>query len=154
MNIAFWSNVRHQSGVTAGVALMSVLWTELFVERVSVTSNHICNYGLVKRLYGGTHYEERKVGNAYNYVLGEPEYFRMLYGAKLRMPLLLKDSLSYVPMEGDGVELFGTNGLKGVNCRKGQEEYLFIDTACGYGLCSQIIIQSRAAIPSISPISR
>ena len=64
MNIAFWSNVRHQSGVTSCVALLSVLWSELFSEEVAVTSNHICNYGLMSRLYGETVYEEKVFGGA------------------------------------------------------------------------------------------
>ena len=154
MNIAFWSNVRHQSGVTSGVALMSVLWAELFVEEVAVTSNHICNYGLIRRLQGGTEYEERTAKKAYNYILGEPEYFRMLYGEKSRIPLFLNDSLSYVPMEGDGVELFGTNGLSGINNRKRREEFLFIDTACGYGQCSQKILEEAELTVVMFPDSR
>lgn len=154
MNIAFWSNVKHQSGVTSGVALMSVLWVELFVEEIAVTSNHICNYGLVKRLHGGTEYEERTAKKEYNYILGEPEYFRMLYGEKGRAPLCLKESLSYVPMEGDGVELFGINGLKGVKGRKKKEEYLFIDTACGYGLCSQKILEEAEVTVIVFPASQ
>ena len=152
MNIAFWINVRHRSGVTSGVALMSVLWAELFVEEVTVTSNHICNYGLVKRLHGGVEYEERTAQRKYNYILGEPEYFRVLYGEKERAPLFLKESLSYVPMEGDGVELFAANGLKGVN-KKG-EEYLFIDTACGYGLCSQKILEEAELTVVLFPDSK
>ncbi len=154
MNIAFWSNVRHQSGVTSGVALMSVLWAELFVEEVTVTSNHICNYGLVKRLHGGIEYEERMAQKAYNYILGEPEYFRMLYGEKERTPLFLNDSLSYVPMEGDGVELFAANGLRGVNNRKKRKDYLFIDTACGYGLCSQKILEEAELTVVMFPDSK
>jgi len=154
MNIAFWSNVRHQSGVTSGVALMSVLWAELFLEEVTVTSNHICNYGLVKRLHGGIEYEERTAQKEYNYILGEPEYFRMLYGEKERTPLFLNDSLSYVPMEGDGVELFAANGLTGVNNRKKLEEYLFIDTACGYGLCSQKILEEADITVVVFPDSK
>lgn len=154
MNIAFWSTVRHQSGVTSGVALMGVLWAELFAERVSVTSNHICNYGLVKRLYGGIEYEERTARKAYNYILGEPEYFRMLYGGKVKTPLWLNDSLSYVPMEGDGVELFGVNGLKCINNKNRQEEYLFIDTACGYGLGSQKILEEAEFTVILFPDSK
>lgn len=133
---------------------MSVLWAELFVEEVTVTSNHICNYGLMKRLHGGIEYEERTAQKAYNYILGEPEYFRMLYGEKGRSPLFLNDSLSYVPMEGDGVELFGTNGLKGINKRRKQEEYIFIDTACGYGLCSQKILEEAEITVIMFPDSK
>ena len=154
MNIAFWSNVRHQSGVTSGVALMSVLWTELFLEEVTVTSNHICNYSLVKRLYGGIEYEERTAQKAYNYILGEPEYFRELYGEMERKPFFLNDGLSYVPMEGDGVELFAANGLKGVNSRKKREEYLFIDTASGYGMCSQKILEEAEITVVMFPDSK
>lgn len=154
MNIAFWSNVKHQSGVTSGVALMSVLWAELYVEEVKVTSNHICNYSLAKRLHGGVEYEERTAQREYNYILGEPEYFRMLYGEKERAPLFLNDSLSYVPMEGDGAELFAANGLKGVNKKRTGEEYLFIDTACGYGLCSQKILEEAEITVVLFPDSK
>lgn len=154
MNIAFWSNVKHRSGVTSGVALMSVLWAELFVEEIAVTSNHICNYGLVKRLYGGTEYEKRTAQKAYNYILGEPEYFRMLYGEKVRTPLWLNDSLSYVPMEGDDVKLFDVSGLKDVKTKKKQEEYIFIDTACGYGLCSQKILEEAELTVVLLPDSK
>lgn len=154
MNIAFWSNVKHQSGVTSGVALLSVLWAELFVEEIAVTSNHICSYGLLKRLHGGVEYEERVAKRTYNYVLGEPEYFRMLYDEKVRRPLCLKDSLSYVPMEGDDVELFGVNGLKRVKERKKEEEYLFIDTACGYGQCSQKILEEAEVKVILFPDSQ
>lgn len=154
MNIAFWSNVRHQSGVTSCVALLSVLWSELFSEEVAVTSNHICNYGLMSRLYGETVYEEKVAQRAYRYILGEPEYFRMLYGETVKTPLLLNDSLSYIPMEGDGLELFGINGLRGLNERKRQEDHLFIDTACGYGLCSQKILEEAELAVVLFPDSK
>lgn len=141
MNIAFWSNVRHQSGVTSCVALVSVLWVELFVEEVAVTSNHVCNGSLVKRLYGGSEREEKAAKRAYIYTLGEPEYFRMLYGGKMSKTLWLNDSLRFIPMEGDDVELFGIKGLSGVSKMVSEREYLMIDTACGCGQCSQKILE-------------
>lgn len=137
MNIAFWSNVKHQSGVTSSVALISILWVELFAEEVAVTSNHICNYGLEKRLYGGIEYEEKAARRAYNYILGEPEYFRMLYSGKIQTALWLNDSLRFVPMEGEGGDLFAIEGLSCINNMPKESEFLLIDTACGCGLCSQ-----------------
>ena len=100
MNIAFWSNVRHQSGVTSSVALMSVLWAQLYVEEVAVTSNHIGSSGLVKRLCEKNVQEKKVAKRAYEYVFGEPEYFRMLYSGKLKTTLWLNDSLRFIPMEG------------------------------------------------------
>lgn len=141
MNIAFWSNVRHQSGVTSCVALVGVLWAELFEEEVVVTSNHICTKGLVKRLCGGCEYEERTAKKAYHYLLGEPEYFRMLYSGNMRQTLWLNDSLRFVPMEGEAGKLFDTEGLYGVNKRVTKQEFVLIDTACGYPLCSQKILE-------------
>lgn len=151
MDIAFWSNVRHQSGVTSCVALMSVLWVELFVEEIAVTSNHICNYSLVNRLYGGSGYEERTARKAYSYVLGEPEYFRMLYDGTIRTALWLNDSLQFVPMEGDAGELFSTQGLHGVNKRVEDKSYLMIDTACGYSLGSQRILEEAEVTVVLFP---
>ena len=141
MNIAFWSNVRHQSGVTSCVALVGVLWTELFAEEVVVTSNHICTKGLVKRLCGGCEYEERVAKKAYHYMLGEPEYFRMLYSGRMKQTLWLNDSLRFVPMEGETGKLFDAEGLYGVNMRVTNKDYVLIDTACGYPLCSQKILE-------------
>jgi len=141
MNIAFWSNVRHQSGVTSSVAVISVLWAELYVEEIVVTSNHISNGGLVKRLYGGSEYEEKAAKKAYNYILGEPEYFRMLYSGKIQTSLWLNDSLRFIPMVEENVDLFNTVGLMNVKKQVKEKEYLLIDTACGCGLCSQKIIE-------------
>lgn len=151
MNIAFWSNVRHQSGVTANVALISILWVELFVEEIAVTSNHVCNFGLEKRLYGGSGYEERTAQKAYRYVLGEPEYFRMLYGGKIRSSLWLNDNLRFIPMEGDKSDLFGIEGLHGVSKMITANEYLLIDTACGNGLGSQKILEEAELAVVIFP---
>jgi hypothetical protein len=141
MNIAFWSNVRHQSGVTAGVALMSVLWVELFVEEIAITSNHICNHSLIKRLYGGVEQEEKAARKTYSYVLGEPEYFRMLYGGKMQTTLWLNENLRFIPMESRETELFSIEGLEEITKRMSAKEYLLIDTACGYGLSSQKILE-------------
>lgn len=141
MNIAFWSGVRHQSGVTSGVALISVLWTELFVDEIAITSNHICNKGLVRRLYGGCELEDKVPQRVYHYMLGEPEYFRMLYDGKMNKTLWLKESLRFVPMEGEKGELFVAEGLYGVNKRVTEQEYLMIDTACGYTLSSQKVLE-------------
>lgn len=154
MNIAFWSNVRHQSGVTASVALISILWVELFEEEIAVTSNHICNFGLAKRLYGGSGYEERTAQKAYRYVLGEPEYFRMLYSGKIRSTLWLNDNLRFIPMEGDKSDLFGIEGLHGVNEKITEKEYLMIDTACGCGLGSQRILEEAELTVIIFPPKR
>ena len=141
MNIAFWSNVRHQSGVTSCVALVGVLWTELFVEEVVVTSNHICTKGLVKRLCGGCEYEERVAKKAYHYMLGEPEYFRMLYSGNMRQTLWLNDGLRFIPMEGETGKLFDAEGLYGVNKRVAYKDFVLIDTACGYPLSSQKVLE-------------
>lgn len=141
MNIAFWSNVRHQSGVTSCVALVGVLWTELFKEDIVVTSNHICTKGLIKRLCGGSEKEVRTARKTYHYMLGEPEYFRMLYSGNMRQTMWLKDSLRYVPMVGEARKLFATEGLCGVNKWVKEQEIVLIDTACGYPLCSQKILE-------------
>ncbi len=141
MNIAFWSTVRHQSGVTAGVALISVLWVELFVEEIAVTSNHICSHSLVKRLYGGIEQEEKAARKTYTYVLGEPEYFRMLYSGKVQTTLWLNENLRFIPMESQEAELFRIEGLEEINKRMSGKEHLLIDTACGYGLSSQKILE-------------
>lgn len=154
MNIAFWSNVRHQSGVTSCVALISVLWVELFVEEIAVTSNHVCSFGVAKRLYGGIEFEERTAKKAYNYVLGEPEYFRMLYSGKIRSSLWLGDNLRFIPMEGDTADLFGNEGLRGINDKKTEKEYLFIDTACGYSLGSQRILEEAEIKVIVFPPNR
>ena len=141
MNIAFWSNVRHQSGVTAGVALISVLWVEMFVEEIAVTSNHICNHSLMQRLYGGIEQEEKIAKKTYSYVLGEPEYFRMLYSGKVQKTLWLSENLRFIPMESRESELFSIEGLDEINKRMSGKEHLMIDTACGYGLSSQKILE-------------
>lgn len=154
MNIAFWSNVRHRSGVTSSVALISVLWVELFVEEIAVTSNHVCNFGVAKRLYGGSEYEEKTAKKAYSYVLGEPEYFRMLYSGKIRSTLWLSDNLRFIPMEGGKSDLFGIEGLRGVNEKVAEKDYLFIDTACGYGLGSQKILEEAEVTVVIFPPER
>ena len=151
MNIAFWSNVRHQSGVTSGVALIGILWVELFEEEIAVTSNHICNFGLAKRLYGGSGYEERTAQKAYRYELGEPEYFRMLYSGKVRSTLWLNDNLRFIPMEGYKSDLFGAEGLRGVKKKVTENEYLLIDTACGCGLGSQKIMEEAELTVIILP---
>ncbi|MBP3616470.1 MAG: hypothetical protein J6J38_00355 [Lachnospiraceae bacterium] len=141
MNIAFWSNVRHQSGVTSCVALMSVLWTELFVEEITVTSNHICTKGLVKRLCGGCEYEEKIAKKAYHYMLGEPEYFRMLYSGNMKKTVWLNENLRYIPMEGEAGKLFAPVGLQDERKCVEEQEIRLIDTACGYTLCSQKIVE-------------
>lgn len=154
MNIAFWSNVRQQSGVTSSVALISVLWAELFKEEIVVTSNHIGTRALAKRLHGGCEYEERVVQKAYRYMVGEPEYFRMLYSGKVKTSLFLNESLRYVSMESDKAELFYAEGLRGVNKRVAEQEYLMIDTACGYTLCSQKILEDAEVKVIIFPPDR
>lgn len=151
MNIAFWSNVRHQSGVTSSVALISVLWTELFVEEIAVTSNHISNAGLIKRLYGGSAIEEKTTQKAYCYIWGEPEYFRLLYGGKIRTTLWLNDNLRFIPMTGEDEGLFYTRGLKNVGKEVLERTHLMIDTACGYGLCSQQILEDAEVTVVLFP---
>lgn len=151
MNIAFWSNVKHQSGVTSSVAVISVLWVELFVEEIAVTSNHICNYSLVKRLYGGNGYEDRIAKKAYNYILGEPEYFRMLYSGRIPPVFWLNDNLRFIPMEGDCSDLFCEEGLSSIGGRVAEGEYLFIDTACGCGMCSQKILDEAEVTVILLP---
>lgn len=154
MNIAFWSNVRHRSGVTANVALIGILWVELFVEEIAVTANHVCNFGLAKRLYGGIEYEERIAQKAYRYVLGEPEYFRMLYGGKMHSSLWLNDNLRFLPMEGGKSDLFGNEGLRGVEKMISNGGYLLIDTACGFGLGSQKIMEDAELTVVMFPPER
>ncbi|MDD6036479.1 MAG: hypothetical protein PUC30_09865 [Lachnospiraceae bacterium] len=154
MKIAFWSNVRHQSGVTSSVAVISILWAELYAEEIAVTSNHICNGSLVKRLHGGSEQEEKAARRAYCYTLGEPEYFRMLYGGKTKTALWLNDSLYYFPMEGEGGELFYDTGLKGIEKQMGDREYLIIDTACGCGSSSQRILQEAEITVVLLPPER
>ena len=154
MNIAFWSNVRCHGGVTSSVALVSVLWTQLFKEEIVVTSNHIGTKSLAKRLQGGCEYEERIDKKAYRYMVGEPEYFRMLYSGKVKTTLFLNDSLRYVSMENDKAELFYTEGLGGVKNRVAEQEYLLIDTACGYTLCSQKILEDAEVKVIIFPPDR
>ncbi len=154
MNIAFWSNVRHQSGVTSSVALIGVLWVELYEEEIAFTSNHVCNFGLAKRLYGGSEYEEKTAKKAYSYVLGEPEYFRMLYGGNIRSTLWLNDNLRFIPMEGGKSDLFGIEGLRGVNEKVEDKDYLFIDTASGYGLGTQKILEEAELTVVIFPPER
>lgn len=151
MNIAFWSNVRHQSGVTSSVALMSVLWTQLYVEEVAVTSNHIGSSGLVKRLCEKNVQEKKVAKRAYEYVFGEPEYFRMLYSEKLKTTLWLNDSLRFIPMVGNAGELFKIEGLSMLNKEVRKEEYLMIDTACGCGLCSQKILEDAEVTVVLFP---
>ena len=151
MNIAFWSTVRHQSGVTASVAITGILWVELFMEGVEVTSNHICNNGLERRLYGGSEYEERAAKKAYSYLLGEPEYFRMLYNKKRETTLWLNDNLRYVPMEGGSGEMFGVHGLGELGKKAHQKEYRLIDTASGFGLNSQEILEEAEVTVILFP---
>ena len=151
MNIAFWSNVRHQSGVTSSVALLSVLWTQMYVEGVAVTSNHICDCGLVKRLCENNVQEKKATRKAYEYVLGEPEYFRVLYGKEVMTTLWLNDSLRFIPMDGNVSELFGIEGLTRVKKEVKKEECLMIDTACGCGLCSQKILEDAEVTVVIFP---
>ena len=141
MKIAFWSNAKHKSGVTASVALISVLWVELFMEEIAVTANHICNYSLFKRLDGGIEYEERAARKAYSYVFGEPEYFRMLYSGKIPSVLCLNDSLLFIPMEGMEAELFDTEKLKLPDSGVAERKFVMIDTACGCCLGSQRILE-------------
>lgn len=154
MNIAFWSNVKHQSGVTSSVVLLSALWVELFVEEVAVTSNHFCSGGLEKRLYGGFDYEEKAARRAYSYMIGEPEYFRMLYSGKIQTALWLNDSLRFVPMEGESEELFAIEGLNSINRTMQKNEYVMIDTACGFGLSSQKILDEAEVTVIVFPPRR
>ncbi len=151
MIIAFWSNVRHQSGVTSSVALMSVLWAQLYVEGVAVTSNHIGSGGLVKRLCERNVQEKTVTRKTYEYVFGEPEYFRMLYSGELKTTLWLNDSLRFVPMIGNAGELFSIEGLNGLNKEVGKGECLMIDTACGCGLCSQKILEDAEVTVVLFP---
>jgi len=148
MNIAFWSNVRHRSGVTSSVALLSVLWVELFEEEVAVTSNHICNYGLVNRLAGEIEFEEKTEKKSYRYVLGEPEYYRMLYGGGIKTMLWLDGRLKFVPMDVEFAELFDVRDVRTVNSGAEEMTCLMIDLACGFGECSRKIL-NEADVPVI-----
>ena len=154
MKIAFWSYIRHQSGVTAGVVLMSVLWTELFGEEIAVTSNHICNNSLVRRLCGGSEYKENRYGKVFSYELGEPEYFRLLYAGVHKVPYKINDSLRYVPMLGNEVEMFRGAGLCEVDKQIAEEELLFIDTACGCGYGSRKILEEAEVRVVLLPSER
>ncbi len=154
MNIAFWSNVRHRSGVTSSIALIGTLWGKLYEEEIAVTSNHVCNYSLAKRLYGGSEYEEKTAKRAYSYVLGEPEYFRMLYGGKIRSAIWLNENLSFIPMEGGKSDLFGAEGLRGVKEKAVDKDYLMIDTASGCGQGSQKILEEAELTVVIFPPER
>lgn len=153
MDIAFWSSVRHQSGVTSDVAAISVLWAELFKDKIIVTSNHICNGGLLERLRGGTEQRERFAKREYCYHFGEPEYFRMLYEKGKERTVQLNSGMRYIPMTGnEEAQMFSGSGLKEVKKQLGVGEYLMIDAACGYGNSSQKILQEAEftviALPS------
>lgn len=141
MKIAFWSNVRHQSGVTAGVALMSVLWAELFAEEIAVTSNHVCNNSLLRRLCGGAAPTEKRSGKSFSYELGEPEYFRLLYAGIYRLPRRINPGLRFIPMLGNEVEMFRGAGLCEIDRQVAGTEHLLIDTACGCGYGSRKILE-------------
>lgn len=154
MNIAFWSNVRHQSGVTACVAAISILWAEIYAEGVVITSNHVCNASLIKRLHGGSEREERKQKRGYCYSIGEPEYFRILYSAKRETMLWLDDNLRYVPMEAEEVELFRGGSLRKVEQQLGEREYLLIDTACGCGSSSQRVLEEAELTVVLLPTQK
>jgi len=154
MKIAFWSNIRHQSGVTAGVVLMSVLWAELFEEDIAVTSNHICNNSLIRRLCGGGERKERRSGTTFSYELGEPEYFRLLYTGPYRLPYRISEGLRFIPMLGNEEELFRGVGLYEVGKLIAKEEHLFIDTACGCGCGSRRILEEAEVRVVLLPSER
>ncbi len=142
MDIAFWSNVRHQSGVTSDVAAISVLWAELFADEIIITSNHICNGSVIERLRGGTEREEKFARKDYCYHFGEPEYFRMLCERERKFTVRINDGMRYIPMMGnEEAQMFSGSGLPGVKRQLGKEEYLMIDTACGCGSSSLRILQ-------------
>ena len=154
MKIAFWSNIRHQSGVTAGVALMSVLWTELFEEEIAVTSNHICNNSLVRRLCGSGEQRDTRSGKVFSYELGEPEYFRLLYTGIYRLPHRINEGLRFVPMLGNEVEPFRGAGLCEVDKQITGDKHVFIDTACGCGYGSRKILEEAEVRVVLLPSKR
>ncbi len=142
MDIAFWSGVRHRSGVTSGVAAISVLWAELFEGEITITSNHICNGSILERLRGGTERQEKFARRDYCYNFGEPEYFRVLCERGNGLAVQLNGGMRYIPMTGEEeVRMFSGSGLKGVKKKMGMAGFLLIDTACGYGSSSQSILQ-------------
>lgn len=149
----FWSNVK-QSGVTASVALIGVLWIELYAEKVAVTANHICNYGLVKRLYDGIKYEEATAQRAYSYCIGEPEYFRILYSGELKRRRWLNGRLIFFPMETVKGRLFDTEALFDEDSAIYDAEYMLIDTASGYGKSSQKILEKADVKVFLLPPNR
>lgn len=140
MNIAFWSNVRHQSGVTACVAAMGILWAEVYAEEVVLTANHVCNKSLMERLHGGSEWEERKQKKGYCYSIGEPEYFRLLYSAGRERKVWLNNNLCYIPMEGEEIELFCGGSIREFERQLGESKCLMIDTACGCGSSSRRVL--------------
>lgn len=142
MDIAFWSSVRHRSGVTSGVAAISVLWAELFADEIVITSNHICDGSVLERLRGGTERKEKFARKDYCYNFGEPEYFRVLCEKGKKLMVQLNGGMRYIPMTGnEEAQMFSGSGLQGLKKRLGSREYLMIDTACGYGSSSQSILQ-------------
>lgn len=152
MDLAFWSNVRHQSGVTAGVAVISVLWTELYTGEIAVTSNHISSKGVLERLRGGTERREKMARKEYCYNFGEPEYFRRLFETGEKYEVKLNDGMRYIPMQGnEEVQMFCGGGLQGVKKRLNEENFLIVDTACGYGSSSLRILQESDLVVVILP---
>ncbi len=153
MVIAFWSSFRHQSGVTACVAVMGAVWSLLYAEEVVLSSNHISSSGLFERLRGGTERWEKLEKKEYCFLYGEPEYYRLLYGSRMKAEVILNYGIKYVPMgENDDTEMFGTGGAQFVKKYREETGCLMMDTACGCSRCSQKIVREAdltvIALPS------
>lgn len=152
MNLAFWSSFRHRSGVTTSVAVISVLWKELYKDEIAVTSNHISSQGVLPCLKGGKEYRKRLTEKPYCYHYGEPEYFRWLYETGDRYEVKLCGGMEYVSMPGDEEEqMFCGCGLRGVEQRVKEMDYLMIDTASGCGSNSLSIIQESHLVIVVLP---
>ena len=130
MTIAFWSSVR-QSGVTATLASVCVIWTEIYGERLTVTANHLSNDGILSCFLGEIKRENRE-RREFCYCFGEPEYFRRLHMQQKDTERLLKQGIRYLPMDGrEEPDYFTGSGLSSVQKQTNPEEFLMIDVAAG-----------------------
>lgn len=153
MEIAFWSNVRHLSGVTAGVVAISVLWTALYTEDIAITANHVSNSGVMECMRGGTERWEKLARREYCYTYGEPEYFRILYNKGEKPEIKLNSGMSYIPMHGgQGAQMFSGGGLSSVRRQAGKNKCLIVDTACGCGSNSmEILREAEVSVVTLPP---
>lgn len=141
MTIAFWSSVK-QSGVTATLASVCVIWTELYGECVNVTANHLSNDGILECLQGELKRENRE-RKSFCYHFGEPEFFRRIKMKQGAAEYLMKRGIRYLPMNGKGeTDYFKGCGLSGVMERVPPGEFLMVDVAAGWNSGSMQILNS------------